>query len=96
MQLRLGGKDDILSTSLGTDWKLLRPPWCPHPQASLNQEVRERVRLMSLSGTDSIVHRVVKPLLDMGCGGNPFNKASRSSTEGHSLRGELHASAAMD
>ena len=32
-------------TNLGTVWKLLRPSWCPHPHASLIEEVTERVRL---------------------------------------------------
>ena len=43
--LRLGGKDDILSTNLGTVWKLLRLSWCPHSQAVWNEELTERVRL---------------------------------------------------
>ena len=28
VELRLGGKDDILSTNFRTVWKLLRPTWC--------------------------------------------------------------------
>ena len=51
---------------------------------------------MSLSGTDSVVSGAVEPLLDMGCGGNSVNKATRPSTERHFLRGELDAGAAMD
>ena len=45
VELRLGGENDILSTNLGTVWKLLRSSWRPHPQANLNEEVTERVRL---------------------------------------------------
>ena len=51
---------------------------------------------MSLCGTDSVVPGAVEPLLDMGCGGISFNRATRPSTEGHYLRGELDARAAMD
>ena len=42
VELRLGREDNIVSTKLGTVWKL---SWCPHLQAKLNQEVTERVRL---------------------------------------------------
>ena len=45
VELRLGGENDILSTNLGIVWKLLRASWRPHPQATLNEEVTERVRL---------------------------------------------------
>ena len=43
-ELRLGGEDNVLSTNLGTIWKLLRPFWCPHPSSSLNEEVTGRLR----------------------------------------------------
>ena len=33
VELRLGSGDDVLSTKLGTIWKLLRPSWCPYPHA---------------------------------------------------------------
>ena len=42
---KTGNGDEVLSTNLGTIWKLLRPPWCPHPHASLIEEVTERVRM---------------------------------------------------
>ena len=45
VELRLGGEDKALSTSLETVWRLLGPSWWPHPQANLNEEVTERVRL---------------------------------------------------
>ena len=45
VELRLGSGDDVLSTNLGTVWKLLRPSWCPYPHASLIEEVTEWVRL---------------------------------------------------
>ena len=45
VELILGGVDSILFTSLRTVWKLLRASWCPHPQASLKEEIIERVKL---------------------------------------------------
>ena len=51
---------------------------------------------MSLSGTDSVVTGAVEPMLDMGCGGSSVDRATRLSTEGHSLRGEFDAGPAMD
>ena len=45
VELRMGGEDKILSTNLGTVWRLQRPSWCPHPHANWNEEVKERVRL---------------------------------------------------
>ena len=51
---------------------------------------------MSLSATDSMVSAAVESLLDMRCGENSVNRATRSSTEGHSFCGELDAGIAMD
>ena len=45
MELKMGNGNDMLITSLGTVWKLMRPSWCPHPHASSIEEVTERVRL---------------------------------------------------
>ena len=65
VELRLGGKDDILSTNLGSVWKLLRPSWCPHPQANLNEEVTERVRLSPGKNEDlgnlNVIHKLILP-----------------------------------
>ena len=63
VELRLVGKSDILSTNLGTVWKLLRPSWCPHPQVSLNEELTERLRL-SLGkneglGNLNVIHNLI-------------------------------------
>ena len=45
VELKMGSGNGMLITNLGTAWKLLRPSWCPHPHASLVEEVTERVRL---------------------------------------------------
>ena len=39
------GEDNELFTNLGVVWRLLEPSWCPHLQASLNEETTERIRL---------------------------------------------------
>ena len=41
VELRMGNGIGIMTTNLGTVWKLLRPSWCPHPHASLIEEVTE-------------------------------------------------------
>ena len=59
------GMNGMLTTNLGVVWKILRPSWCPHPHASLIEEVTERVRLASTEDEDlatlSIVHRRILP-----------------------------------
>ena len=45
VELKMGNRTGMMTTNLGTVWKLLRPSWCPHPHASLIEEVTERVRL---------------------------------------------------
>ena len=45
VELKMGNGNGMLVTNLGVVWKLLRPSWCPHPHASLIEEVTERVRL---------------------------------------------------
>ena len=65
VELTLGGEDNVLSTNLGTIWKLLRPSWCPHPQASLNEEVTERMRLSPAKDEDlanlNLIHKLILP-----------------------------------
>ena len=65
VELRLGGKDDVLYTNLGTVWKLLRPSWCPNLQASLKEEVTERVRLSVGKDKDlgnlNVIHKLILP-----------------------------------
>ena len=43
----------------------MRPSWCPHPHASLIEEVTERVRLAPTEDEDlatlSIVHKLILP-----------------------------------
>ena len=43
VELKMGNGNGMLITNLGTIWKLLRPSRCPHPHASLIEEVTERV-----------------------------------------------------
>ena len=31
VELRMGNGNGMMTTILGTVWKLLRPSWCPHP-----------------------------------------------------------------
>ena len=65
VELKMGNRNGMLTTNLGVVWKLLRPSWCPHPHASLIEEVTERVRLAPTEDEDlatlSIVHRLVLP-----------------------------------
>ena len=65
VELKMGNGNGILETNLGVVWKLLRPSWCPHPHASLIEEVRDRVRLAPTKVEDlatlSIVHKLILP-----------------------------------
>ena len=66
VELRLQGEDNIPSTSLGTVWKMLRPFWFQQPQANLNEEVTERVRLSPGRDEDlgnlNVIHKLILPL----------------------------------
>ena len=59
------GNGNVLTTNLGTFWKLLRPSWCPHPHASLIEEVTERVRLTPTKDEDlgrlDVIHKLIVP-----------------------------------
>ena len=61
----MGNGNGLLVTNLGVVRKLLRPSWCPHPHASLIEEVTERVRLAPAEdeelATLSIVHKLILP-----------------------------------
>ena len=65
VELKMGNGNGMLVTNLGVVWKLLRPSWCPHPHASLIEEVTERVRLAPAEDKDlatlSIVHKLILP-----------------------------------
>ena len=65
VELKMGNGNGMLVTNLGLVWKLLRPSWCPHPHASLIEEVTERVRLAPVEDEDlatlSIVHKLILP-----------------------------------
>ena len=52
VELKMGNGNEMLITNLGTVWKLLRPFWCPHPHASLIEEVTEQVRLSPAKDED--------------------------------------------
>ena len=64
-ELRMGNGNGIMTTNLGTVWKLLRPSWCPHPHASLIEEVAERVRLTPAKDEDlgilDVIHKLILP-----------------------------------
>ena len=61
----MGNGNGMLVTNLGVVWILLRPSWCPHPHASLIEEVTERVILAPAEDEDlvtlSLVHRLILP-----------------------------------
>ena len=65
VELRMGNRNGMMTTNLGTVWKLLRPSWCPHPHASLIEEVTERVRLTPRKdedlGTLDVIHKLILP-----------------------------------
>ena len=65
VELKMGNGNGMLVTNLGVVGKLLRPSWCPHPHASLIEEVTERVRLAPAEDEDlatlSIVHKLILP-----------------------------------
>ena len=61
----MGNGNGTLITKLGVVSKLLRHSWCPHPHASLIEEVTKRVRLAPTKdedlGTLSVVHKLILP-----------------------------------
>ena len=65
VELKMVNGNGMLSTNLGVVWKLLRPSWCPHPHASLVEEVTERVSLAPTEDEDlptlGIVHKLILP-----------------------------------
>ena len=65
VELKVGNGNGMLITNLGTVWKLLRPSWCPHPHASLIEEVTEQVRLAPTKdedlGTLNEIHKLILP-----------------------------------
>ena len=65
VELKMGNGNGMMTTSLGTVWKLLRHSWCPHPHASLIEEVTERVRLTPTKDEDlgmlDVIHKLVLP-----------------------------------
>ena len=65
LELRMGNGNGMMTTNLGTVWKLLRPSWCPHTHASLIEEVTERVRLTPSKdedlGTMDMIYKLILP-----------------------------------
>ena len=65
VELKMGNGNGMITTNLGTVWKLLRPSWCPHHRGSLIEEVTERVRLTPTKdedlGTLNIIHNLILP-----------------------------------
>ena len=65
VELRMGYGNGMMTTNLGTVCKLLSPSWCPHPHASLIEEVAERVRLTPTKdedlGTLDVIHKIILP-----------------------------------
>ena len=65
VELKMGNGNSMLITNLGVVWKLLRPSWCPHPHASLIEEIKERVRLAPTEDEDlatmSVRHKLILP-----------------------------------
>ena len=65
VELKMGNGNGMMITNLGTVWKLLRPSWCPHPHASLIEEVTERVRLTPTKdedlGTLNVIQKLILP-----------------------------------
>ena len=53
VKLKMGNGNGMLVTNLGVVWKLLRPSWCPHPHASLIEEVTERHEVSTGGGRRS-------------------------------------------
>ena len=65
VELKMGNGNGMMTTNLGTVWRLLRPSWCPHPHASLIEEVAERLRLTPTKdedlGTLNVIHKLILP-----------------------------------
>ena len=90
VELKMGNGNDMLTTNLGVVWKLLRPSWCPHPHASLIEEVTERVRLAPTEDEDlatlSIVHILILPQV----------KESSEMTSGTGLMKKMEPGSCLD
>ena len=65
VELKMGNGNGMLITNLGTVWKFVRSSWCPHPHASLIEEVTEQVRLSPTKdedlGTLNVIHKLILP-----------------------------------
>ena len=61
----MGNGNGMMTTNLGTGWKLLRHSWCPQLHANLIEEVTERVRLTPAKdedlGTLDVIHKLILP-----------------------------------
>ena len=63
LELKMGNGNGMMTTNLGTVWKLLRPSWWPHPHASLIEEVTERVRSTPTKDEDLGTLNVIDKLI---------------------------------
>ena len=65
VKLRLGAEDNGLFTNLGVFWRLLGHFWCPYPQASLNEETTERIKLSpgkdEVMGKSNLIDKLILP-----------------------------------
>ena len=72
VEFRIGNGNGMMTTNLGTVWKMLRPSWCPHHHARLIEEVTERVRLTPAKDEDlgnfalgnlntNVIHKLILP-----------------------------------
>ena len=63
VELKLGNGNDMFVTNLGIVWTLLRFSWCPHPRASLIEEITEQARLSPAKDEDlgnlNVVHKLI-------------------------------------
>ena len=63
--LRVGSEDYALFANLGVVLRLLRHSWCPHRQASLNEETKKRIKMTPEKDQDpdnlNVIHKFILP-----------------------------------
>ena len=61
LELRLVGKENILFTNLRVVWRLMRPSWYPHTQASLTEDTKECITLLTKKdlGNLNVIHKMI-------------------------------------
>ena len=62
-ELRVGSEHYALFANLGVVWRLLRSSWCPHRQASLNEETSKWIRMLPEKHEDldnfDVIHKFI-------------------------------------